>query len=134
MEGQSLPKKHKKHKHKKHKKKRSEIDDINIESNLMMASSSAERPPPIVAYRCVPIRINNLVSLYLRINTNSLSFIFSPVSTPQRSNDPRTAQTPTGVSPKISLKKKKGKGRDSGTSSDEERWLDAIQSGKLEEV
>lgn len=34
-----------------------------------------------------------------------------------------------------SAKKKKGKGgRDSGTSSDEERWLDAIESGKLEEV
>ncbi|XP_073981125.1 INO80 complex subunit B isoform X2 [Rhodnius prolixus] len=42
---------------------------------------------------------------------------------------------PTGVSPKSSSKKKKGKGgRDSGTSSDEERWLDAIESGKLEEV
>ncbi|BES97243.1 HIT zinc finger [Nesidiocoris tenuis] len=40
-----------------------------------------------------------------------------------------------GVSPKNNLKKKKSKGgKDSGTSSDEERWLDAIQSGKLEEV
>jgi INO80 complex subunit B len=33
-----------------------------------------------------------------------------------------------------SSKKKKGKGKDSGASSDEERWLDAIESGKLEEV
>jgi INO80 complex subunit B len=32
-----------------------------------------------------------------------------------------------------SSKKKKGKGKDSG-ASDEERWLDAIESGKLEEV
>ncbi|XP_059488243.1 INO80 complex subunit B [Neocloeon triangulifer] len=31
-------------------------------------------------------------------------------------------------------KKKKGKGKESGGSSDEERWLDAIESGKLEEV
>jgi INO80 complex subunit B len=38
-----------------------------------------------------------------------------------------------GSSPKTS-KKKKGKGKDSGTSSEEERWLDAIESGKLEEV
>jgi len=37
--------------------------------------------------------------------------------------------------PKSGAKKpKKGKGKDSGTSSEEERWLDAIQSGKLEEV
>jgi INO80 complex subunit B len=38
-----------------------------------------------------------------------------------------------GSSPKVS-KRKKGKGKDSGTSSEEERWLDAIESGKLEEV
>lgn len=36
--------------------------------------------------------------------------------------------------PKVPTKKKKAKGRDSGTSSEEERWLDAIKSGKLEEV
>ncbi|XP_014259048.1 INO80 complex subunit B isoform X2 [Cimex lectularius] len=40
----------------------------------------------------------------------------------------------TGVSPKSSKKKKLKMGKESGTSSDEERWLDAIQSGKLEEV
>jgi INO80 complex subunit B len=39
-----------------------------------------------------------------------------------------------GTSPKMMSKKKKGKGKDSGTSSEEERWLDAIESGKLEEV
>lgn len=47
------------------------------------------------------------------------------------------------MSPKSTPKKKvqksskggvKGGGRDSGTSSEEERWLDAIESGKLEEV
>ncbi|XP_071447189.1 INO80 complex subunit B isoform X2 [Hetaerina americana] len=42
-----------------------------------------------------------------------------------------TQSTP---SPKNTTKKKKGKGKDSGTSSEEERWLDAIESGKLEEV
>lgn len=43
----------------------------------------------------------------------------------------------TAPSPKAPTKKKipKGnKGKDSGTSSEEERWLDAIESGKLEEV
>lgn len=42
-------------------------------------------------------------------------------------------QQPTSVSPSKSVKKKK-KGKDSATSSEEERWLDAIESGKLEEV
>lgn len=42
-------------------------------------------------------------------------------------------QQPTSISPSKSAKKKK-KGKDSATSSEEERWLDAIESGKLEEV
>jgi len=42
----------------------------------------------------------------------------------------------TAPSPKATKKKipKGNKGKDSGTSSEEERWLDAIESGKLEEV
>lgn len=43
----------------------------------------------------------------------------------------------TAPSPKATVKKKmpkSNKGKDSGTSSEEERWLDAIESGKLEEV
>ncbi|KZC07191.1 INO80 complex subunit B, partial [Dufourea novaeangliae] len=47
------------------------------------------------------------------------------------------AGSSTAPSPKATTKKKvpKGnKGKDSGTSSEEERWLDAIESGKLEEV
>lgn len=48
-----------------------------------------------------------------------------------------TTAISTAPSPKATTKKKipKGnKGKDSGTSSEEERWLDAIESGKLEEV
>jgi len=43
----------------------------------------------------------------------------------------------TASSPKATVKKKipkSNRGKDSGTSSEEERWLDAIESGKLEEV
>lgn len=49
---------------------------------------------------------------------------------------PSAKTTPQGKGASLakSSKKKKGKGRDSGTSSEEERWLDAIESGKLEEV
>nr|CAD7588492.1 unnamed protein product [Timema genevievae] len=46
----------------------------------------------------------------------------------------RSGPVGVGTSPKSSSKKKKSKGKDSGTSSEEERWLDAIESGKLEEV
>lgn len=48
-----------------------------------------------------------------------------------------TAAMNTTSSPKATTKKKipkSNKGKDSGTSSEEERWLDAIESGKLEEV
>lgn len=48
-----------------------------------------------------------------------------------------TPTTSTAPSPKATTKKKipkSSKGKDSGTSSEEERWLDAIESGKLEEV
>lgn len=45
--------------------------------------------------------------------------------------------TNSAASPKTITKKKipkNSKSKDSGTSSEEERWLDAIESGKLEEV
>lgn len=48
-----------------------------------------------------------------------------------------TANVSTASSPKATTKKKipkSNRGKDSGTSSEEERWLDAIESGKLEEV
>lgn len=43
-------------------------------------------------------------------------------------------QTPLKTASSSAAKKRKGKSKESGTSSDEERWLDAIESGKLEEV
>lgn len=44
------------------------------------------------------------------------------------------AITATNMSGKMNSKKKRGVRRCSGTSSEEERWLFAIESGKLEEV
>lgn len=41
--------------------------------------------------------------------------------------------TPKSSATAVKPKKKKGR-KDSGTSSEEERWLDAIESGKLEQV
>lgn len=50
--------------------------------------------------------------------------------------DMSAAERLKSLTPKsLSAKPKKKKGRkDSGTSSEEERWLDAIESGKLEQV
>lgn len=44
-----------------------------------------------------------------------------------------TSAASTPIGPTKVIKKKKAR-RDSGTSSEEERWLDAIESGKLEQV
>lgn len=55
----------------------------------------------------------------------------------QSFNNPPTtimSTTSTAQTNNKSQKRKKNRGKDSGTSSDEERWLDAIQSGKLEQV
>ncbi|XP_074095058.1 INO80 complex subunit B [Cotesia typhae] len=52
-------------------------------------------------------------------------------------DDSKVVKTLAGTSTSPKSKKKvlkSGKGKDSGTSSEEERWLDAIESGKLEEV
>lgn len=43
-------------------------------------------------------------------------------------------QSPLSAALNKSQKRKKNRNKDSGTSSDEERWLDAIESGKLEQV
>lgn len=46
---------------------------------------------------------------------------------------PSNGSTPASVKGS-SQKKKRNQRKDSETSSEEERWLDAIQSGKLDEV
>uniref|UniRef100_U5EWG8 INO80 complex subunit B-like conserved region domain-containing protein n=1 Tax=Corethrella appendiculata TaxID=1370023 RepID=U5EWG8_9DIPT len=114
----STHKKHKKH-HKKHKKKKFQQHDIppetigdtvEIESHQTgdMDEYDVQPSTSMAAQQQQPaiekIKISNLV------------------------NKATTLKEKSG-------KKKKGKGgKDSGTSSEEERWLDAIESGKLEEV
>ncbi|KAI8128885.1 hypothetical protein FF38_05855 [Lucilia cuprina] len=45
-----------------------------------------------------------------------------------------TVNTKTPVTPSSAANKKNKRRRDSGTSSEEERWLTAVESGKLEEI
>lgn len=110
-------KRHKKHKHKKHKKKKLMHDDSDA---FVEISTDADRKK---SFR-IKMKKEDERSLDKRekiLKTCSLN----------------ATTISTAPSPKATTKKKipKGnKGKESGTSSEEERWLDAIESGKLEEV
>lgn len=104
FESPASKKRHKKHK--KHKKKRSEYDDSDA-----IDVESEER----------------LEEIYNPVTETAADKLKS-----QSTN--ATPSKPPATSPPKAQKKKRTRGRDSGTSSGEERWLDAIESGKLEEV
>ncbi|XP_011175516.1 INO80 complex subunit B isoform X2 [Solenopsis invicta] len=114
----SLQKRHKKHKHKKHKKKKLMHDDSDAFVDI---SADADRKK---SFR-IKVKKEDERSLDKRekilktcgLNTATIS----------------TASSPKGATTKKKIPKG-SKGKDSGTSSEEERWLDAIESGKLEEV
>ncbi|XP_072943381.1 INO80 complex subunit B [Epargyreus clarus] len=114
-------KKHKRHKHKKHKKRK---DDNDYESDTSIDVSyedTLDKPYKSKARKDTP---GTSAADLLKAQTMKSS------SDSRKSIPGSTSSTP----PKVPAKKKKTKGRDSGTSSEEERWLDAIKSGKLEEV
>ncbi|EFN87641.1 INO80 complex subunit B [Harpegnathos saltator] len=111
-------KKHKKHKHKKHKKKKLMQDDSD---NFADISVDVDRKKSFRIKVKKEDERSNMDKREKLLKTCSLS----------------TPTTSTAPSPKAITKKKipkSNKGKDSGTSSEEERWLDAIESGKLEEV
>ncbi|CAG9783841.1 unnamed protein product [Diatraea saccharalis] len=117
----SPPKKHKRHKHKKHKKRKLE-NDIDSDTSIDVSYEDALEKSfkRVKADREMP---GTSAADLLKAQAMKSS------SDSRRSIPGSSSSTP----PKASTKKKK-KGRDSGTSSEEERWLDAIKSGKLEEV
>lgn len=104
-----MSKKRKKHKHKKHRKKK-------IGSEDYFGSSSPEDGNIIIDVSDFPV-----------VQLTPSSSTGSAVSTPD---------VKSGISPKNPKKKnsKAKAGNDSETSEEEQRWLDAIQEGKLEEV
>ncbi|GBP24768.1 INO80 complex subunit B [Eumeta japonica] len=117
------PKKHKRHKHKKHKKRKIEEDfesDTSIDVSFEDGIDKTAFRVKLKVGRDIP---GTSAADILKAQT------MKSTCDPRRSI-PGSSYTP----PKLTSKKKKGKGRDSGTSSEEERWLDAIKSGKLEEV
>ncbi|XP_034935561.1 INO80 complex subunit B [Chelonus insularis] len=118
----SSQKRHKKHKHKKHKKKK-----------ILHASEAS-----IIA---TTISNNEIIEKKKIVNKSRSKKDEDKGVEKPRDKTPKSSHAATGTntstSPKVASKKKvskSGNRKDSGTSSEEERWLDAIESGKLEEV
>lgn len=114
----STQKKHKKHKHKKHKKRKIIHDDSDgfttelpegERKKMFKVKVKKEDERSIEKVREKSTKITNLSS------TGCVATSSSKVQTKKKIP-------------------KSNRGKDSGTSSEEERWLDAIESGKLEEV
>ncbi|XP_066995764.2 INO80 complex subunit B [Anabrus simplex] len=117
-DGNDTPqKRHKRHKHKKHKKKKQEESESSVDLSLEEVDPSKGL-----------MRFGGKIKIKIGRDEKSDK---SKERSGTKSGD-RMVQS--GSVPKTIQKKKKGKGKDSGTSSEEERWLDAIESGKLEEV
>ncbi|XP_068222936.1 INO80 complex subunit B [Palaemon carinicauda] len=114
----NVVKKPKKHKHKKSSKKEEVEKIINVEDledvDISVVDEIDDSP-------------NQSLKLKIKI----------PESSPEKPGTPKSSKTKPEKSKssgsKKSGKKKEGKG-DDDTDSEEERWLDAIESGKLEEV
>ncbi|XP_046745242.1 INO80 complex subunit B [Diprion similis] len=113
-------KKHKKHKHRKHKKRKLAQEDI--EKLMDAATQDADRKKAI---RLKVKKEGEKISVD-KIRDKTVKPPIMAVPGPSSSTSPKAASKK-----KIS---KGNKGKESGTSSEEERWLDAIESGKLEEV
>ncbi|XP_011565733.3 INO80 complex subunit B [Plutella xylostella] len=116
----SPAKKHKRHKHKKHKKRKFE-DEYDSDTSIDVAYEDGSEKRPKLAPAEAP---GSSAAELLKAQTMR-------AADSRRSMPGSSSSTPPKLQPN---KKKKTKGKDSGTSSEEERWLDAIKSGKLEEV
>ncbi|VVC97092.1 unnamed protein product, partial [Leptidea sinapis] len=115
----SPQKKHKRHKHKK--KKQRPDNQYDSDTSIDVSYEDAfNKPYKIKSKGDIP----GTAAEILKAQTMKSS------SDSRKSMPGSSSSTP----PKVPSKKKKNKGKDSGTSSEEERWLDAIKSGKLEEV
>ncbi|XP_076755025.1 INO80 complex subunit B isoform X1 [Xylocopa sonorina] len=113
----SPQKRHKKHKHKKHKKKKTTHDTDSFNE--------------------IAGEVEKKKTFRVKVKKDDDKSLEKPREKIQKPSNLSIAGSSTAPSPKAATKKKvpKGsKGKDSGTSSEEERWLDAIESGKLEEV
>lgn len=120
-------KRHKRHKHKKHRKKKDQLDDFDSDASIDVSFEDGIDAKPAFKVKIKMSKDSPTTSAadLLKNQINKYS---------EKKNPLPPLPSVYNISPKVASKKKKGKGKDSGTSSEEERWLDAIESGKLEEV
>ncbi|XP_053987621.1 INO80 complex subunit B isoform X2 [Hylaeus anthracinus] len=114
----SPQKRHKKHKHKKHKKKKPTHNESD-------------------SFNDTAVETEKKKTFRVKMKKDDDKSSEKPREKVLKSSNLSVAGSSTAPSPKATTKKKvpkSNKGKESGTSSEEERWLDAIESGKLEEV
>ncbi|XP_050097398.1 INO80 complex subunit B isoform X1 [Anopheles aquasalis] len=127
-------------KHKKHKKSKAqtakelEYDAFDEEQTLGEPLEVGEE----IEYMDADPEPEIIAELETRSELQADNTVDTSVSQPLSDSQhelPSKMLTPEkGLAGQKGQKKKRTRGRDSGTSSEEERWLDAIESGKLEEV
>lgn len=115
-------KKHKKHRHKKHKRRKLE-DDFDSDTSIDVSYEDA-------ANKSFKMKIKGGKD----IPGTSAADLLKAQTMKYSSDSRRSIPGSSSSTPPKAISRKKKKGRESGTSSEEERWLDAIKSGKLEEV
>uniref|UniRef100_A0A182K4J2 INO80 complex subunit B-like conserved region domain-containing protein n=1 Tax=Anopheles christyi TaxID=43041 RepID=A0A182K4J2_9DIPT len=133
----SHSKKHKKHK--KHKKARAQQESATTYEVIEEQQALDETME--VVEEIEYMEADPEPEIVSEVETELQTTIDANVSQLDLLNESQLSQQQKALSPGKSLaamnkaqKKTRKRGRDSGTSSEEERWLDAIESGKLEEV
>ncbi|XP_065369870.1 INO80 complex subunit B isoform X2 [Calliphora vicina] len=93
--------------------------DVEVEEELMEDSMELE----------TKVEDTSSLQTILKVEkpTSSKKFV-------KKLDDTEVLNTKMPVTPSTNMAKKNKRRRDSGTSSEEERWLTAVESGKLEEI
>ncbi|GLG99221.1 Uncharacterized protein GBIM_05722 [Gryllus bimaculatus] len=125
----SPQKRHKRHKHKKHKRKKL-LEESEGSQDLSFDDCDPTKPSLKLKIKFGKEASDKAALSKMFRSGSSLS----PEKIKEKSSPVKVGEKSATVNSSPKIKKKKGKGKDSGTSSEEERWLDAIESGKLEEV
>lgn len=141
-DNKSSQRRHKKHKHKKHKKRKLELGRKGKESaenvgKAQQSSFSANKSPSSIKLK-IKIHEDEEKETAAGLGKRNQEVMESPIQKYVDKIGQGLGLVPSSgagtPSKGNSAKKKRSQKKDSETSSEEERWLDAIQSGKLDEV
>ncbi|KAF4527844.1 hypothetical protein B566_EDAN016489, partial [Ephemera danica] len=129
-------KRHKKHKHKRHKKKKAEEEVLVGVATTSSRGEGQRIPKPSLKLKIKLAEAKSIEKSKPKEKSIAPKMVVPerPPAAPVVASPGTGALSPAALKLLAAKKKKGGKGKESGTSSEEERWLDAIESGKLEEV